>query len=254
VWRSTDGIVWERLTDTEALAGASMTDVVSGDDGLIAVGCPATLECSGGRVWSSADGTTWEVVADITVIPFSIARTADGYVLTGTDSDVGGRGATATSPDGVTWTVNVAERRPGSLNDAEPFGETALVAGGETTGNADRQRGPRQRGVLLTGDGTDWQQVTSGRFRGADFEAIGATEGLVVLAGSRREEGVTVPFSLWSSDLDRFLRGRFPRPNENDGARVSSAAFNGDGTIAVAVGVTEDDRPVAWFSRLEATS
>ena len=101
-----------------SLAGASMTDVVSGDDGLIAVGCQSTLECSNGRVWRSADGIAWEVVADVTVIPFSVARTPDGYVMTGTDSDIGGRGATATSPDGVTWTVNVAERRPGSLNDS----------------------------------------------------------------------------------------------------------------------------------------
>jgi hypothetical protein len=194
-------------------------------------------------------------VADLTLIPFSVAATSTGYVITGTDSDVGGRGATATSPDGVTWTVNVAERRPGSLNDAEAFGDSVLVAGGETSGNADRQRGPRQRGVLLTAtDPTAWESVTSGRFRGAYFEAIGVTDGMVILAGTRREEGVTAPFSLWSSDLETFLRGRFPRPNESDGARVNSAAFSADGTVAVAVGVTDDDRPVAWFSRLAAAS
>jgi hypothetical protein len=254
VWRSADGIVWERVPDAEALAGASMSDVVSGDDGLLAVGCPATLECSGGRVWRSADGTTWEIVADLTIIPFSIAQTADGYVMTGTDSDVGGRGATATSPDGVTWTVTVAERRPGSLNDAEPFGATALVAGGETIGGADRQRGPRRRGVLQTGSGTTWEGVTSGRFKGADFETIGTTDDMVILAGTRLEKGVTVPYSLWSSDLEVFLRGRFPRPNENDGARVNSAAFSADGRIAVAVGATDDDRPVAWFSRPRSRS
>ena len=254
VWRSADGFVWERVPDAEALAGASMSDVVSGDDGLLAVGCPATLECSGGRVWRSTDGTTWEVVADLTIIPFSIAQTADGYVMTGTDSDVGGRGATATSPDGVTWTVNVAERRPGSLNDSEPFGATSLVAGGETTGGADQQRGPRRRGVLLTGSGTTWEPVTSARFKGADFEAIGATDDMVILAGTRQEKGVAVPYSLWSSDLEVFLRGRFPRPNENDGARVTSAAFSADGRTAVAVGATEDDRPVAWFSRPRSRS
>ena len=106
--------------------------------------------------------------------------------------------------------------------------------------NADRQRGPRQRGVLLTGSGTTWEVVTSGRFRGAYFDAIGATDGMVILAGSRREDGVTVPFSLWSPDLDTFLRGRFPRPNEEHGATVNSAAFSADGTTAVAVGVTDD--------------
>jgi hypothetical protein len=255
VWRSADGIVWERVPDSEALAGATMADVVSDDDGIIAVGCPSTLECNGGRVWRSTDGTDWEVVADLTVIPFSVAATPAGYVITGTDSDIGGRGATATSPDGVTWTVNVAERRPGSLNDVEPFGDAVLVAGGETSGNADRQRGPRQRGVLLTTtDPTTWEVVTSGRFRGAYFEAIGVTDGMVILAGTRREEGVAAPFALWSSDLQTFLRGRFPRPNESDGARVNSAAFSADGTTAVAVGVTNDDRPVAWFSRLGADS
>ena len=53
---------------------------------------------------------------------------------------------------------------------------------------------------------------------------------MVILAGTRQEKGVAVPYSLWSSDLDVFLRGRFPRPNENDGARVTSAAFSADGT------------------------
>jgi hypothetical protein len=254
VWRSADGIVWERIPTTDTLAGASMADVVSVDDGLVAVGCQATLECSGGRVWRSADGgVTWEVVADVTMIPFSIAATPDGFVMTGTDSDIGGRGATASSPDGVTWTISVAERRPGSLNDAQPFGDTVLVAGAETSGNADRQRGARQRGVLLTG-GTTWEVVRSARFQGASFESIGTGEGAVILVGSRREEGVTVPFSLWSSDLDTFLRGRFPRPNESDGATVNSAAFAADGATAVAVGVTADDRPVAWFSRPRASS
>jgi hypothetical protein len=249
VWRSADGFVWERVADSEALAGATMVDVVSSDSGLVAVGCPATLECSGGRVWRSSDGgTSWEVASDTTMIPFTVAQTADGFVAAGTDSDLQGRGATATSADGTTWTVTVADRRPGSFSDAETFADTVLVAGSERVSRR------RDDGVLLQGPESSWQEVTSSRFEGSSFEGLGTSAGMVVLVGSRQEDGVTVPFTLWSSDLDSFLRGRFPNAHEEDGARVNDAAFSADGTLAVAVGALDDGRPAVWFSELEADS
>ena len=181
VWRSADGFVWERVADSEALADATMVDVVDSDSGLVAVGCPATLECTGGRVWQSSDGgTTWEVAADMTMIPFSVAQTADGLVVAGTDSDLGGRGATATSPDGTTWTVTVADRRPGSFSDAETFADAVLVAGSERVSRR------RDDGVLLQGPESAWQEVTSSRFEGSSFEGLGTSAGMVVLVGSAR--------------------------------------------------------------------
>jgi hypothetical protein len=238
--------VWARVPDSDAFAGASMVDVVSSGSGLVAVGCQAILECSSGRVWRSTDGTTWEVTAEMTMIPFSVTQTPDGFVATGTDSDIGGRGATATSPDGTTWTVEVAEARPGSLNDAEVFGDTVLAAGQTAA------RRNRDDGVLRRWTGEAWEQVSSGRFEGSVFKGLGTSDSMIVLTGSREEDGVTVPFSLWSSDLDTYLRGRFPRPNEATGATVNSAAFSADGSFAVAVGVLEDDRPAAWYSELGA--
>ena len=99
-----------------------------------------------------------------------------------------------------------------------------------------------------------WEQVRSSRFEGSVFEGLGTNDTRVVLTGSREEDEVTVPFSLWSSDLDTYLRGRFPRPDERAGARANSAAFSADGTFAVAVGVREDGRPAVWYSELETGS
>jgi hypothetical protein len=246
VWRSAEGITWERLPDSDDFEGAAMFDVVAGPSGLVAVGCQATLECAMGRTWRSEDGSTWEAPSELPLIPSAVGVIGDILVAAGSTGGFEGRSVLATSPDGADWMVAEAGGRPGVLFALGRYPDGILAAG---SGGALEER---VRAVLLTSaDGVMWQSIGSPRFRDSGIAALAVSDGLVLLAGWRLEGDRTVPFSLWSADLEAFQRGRFPKPSEREGGRVNGAAFSPDGSLAVAVGTLESARPAIWFSEME---
>lgn len=73
VWRSADGVEWELLTDDAPWAARAGAAVVATDGRLFVIGgeegftCEPLPDCEApyfNDVWSSSDGTTWDLVTD----------------------------------------------------------------------------------------------------------------------------------------------------------------------------------------------
>ena len=105
VWTSTDGLVWERVAQDEAVFGGDgeqvMWSVTAGGPGLVAVGADSGRESA--AVWTSADGSSWQrITHDETVFGGddkqsmrSVAAGGPGLVAVGSG---GGAGAVWTCP------------------------------------------------------------------------------------------------------------------------------------------------------------
>ncbi len=107
-WASADAQAWTPATVDPSFAGASMSAVVAGGPGFVAVG----RNGDGAASWTSTDGTTWQpdasgpgfAGAQMTAIAASGGRlVAVGYDGTGA--------LTWTSSDGRTWTQMTAPLR-----------------------------------------------------------------------------------------------------------------------------------------------
>lgn len=98
VWRSSDGVDWER-TPPAAFGNASVYEILSAGSGLVAFGVAGQA----GRIWLSADGETWKQVPDdpafFSVPIAAVAANPQGQLLA-----VGLNGRVAwSSLDGVSW-------------------------------------------------------------------------------------------------------------------------------------------------------
>jgi hypothetical protein len=132
---SPDGIVWtERFTPHPLSDTASLSDVVYGDHGFVAVG-------AGGTVLASADGLAWEKRASGTDNGLiSVVYGQGRYVANG------GSGTIIHSPDGQNWTTVDLEVGPLSLGPlAHGAGRFVLFT---RTGSA---------GFWTSADGMTWQ-------------------------------------------------------------------------------------------------
>jgi len=101
---STDPIAaWTRLPTTDALRGATLSRVVSGPTGLLAIG---SSERSGFTTWTSADGVGWVGSAPFTTfVPTAGLASADGFVVLGKAGDGSEleQAMVWRSPDGGSW-------------------------------------------------------------------------------------------------------------------------------------------------------
>ena len=61
VWTSADGLAWSLVPDLDVLEGGTISDVVSGPEGLVAVGTWCSDPGVGcmAAIWTSPDGTAW---------------------------------------------------------------------------------------------------------------------------------------------------------------------------------------------------
>jgi len=116
VWTSPDGLTWTRAPEGEVFGDyrwQTMSAVVAGGPGLVAVGYDGTATNHDAAVWTSPDGLTWTRVphdeavfggpnaqAMNAVVAGGPGLVAVGYAGVANDPD----GAVWTSPDGVTWT------------------------------------------------------------------------------------------------------------------------------------------------------
>lgn len=100
IYRSPDGLTWERIDLPFSTTAAVVNDVVYGPAGYVAVGLGA--ECnvaacpnSDGVVWLSIDGEKWEFVEPATlrgpnkVLPHAVRVIDDRYVMVGRDEQDG---------------------------------------------------------------------------------------------------------------------------------------------------------------------
>ena len=172
VWRSRDGMVWDRIPHDEAVFGGDGDQMMGGavafDTGVVVVGSDASGGEQDAAVWTSPDGMSWTRVLDdeaglggdgdqtmLAVAAGGPGLVAVGWEVSGGDSDV----AVWTSPDGFDWS-----RVP--HNDAV-FGGTGnqwaadVIAGGPgviAVGNDSQGYG--DAAVWTSPDGSAWTRVS----------------------------------------------------------------------------------------------
>lgn len=246
VWRSDDGIVWERISAQDAFIGSNMMDVAATADGAIAVGCLAELQCSMGRAWVTSDGFEWELAGEPPLsVPGSVANnegtTVIGGVIGGLGSD---RAGLISSTDPAAWPPVQLVAKPQSAVSDIAIREGAFVATvsewllGADGFNSTLQASP---------DGQVWKAIESDRFDGLGASAIGSSDTLTVVAGMRGER--LRPAILWSHDLERFRNGTFARKPAKSGSELVGATVDGEGGLVFVFG-KDRQRPAIWVSRL----
>ena len=116
-WLSADGLTWTAAdVDGRSFAGAELSDVGAGADGLFALG--TTPDSVAGMApkagWASADGRTWRMIGDGYERPFGWRLASDGTHLVTMASGTTETGAWAVgywaSTDGETWTQLTSTR------------------------------------------------------------------------------------------------------------------------------------------------
>jgi hypothetical protein len=168
-----DGISWARIAGATMFAGASISAVAVGPQGLVAVGDTGWATPA---IWLSATGTRWQrLVLPSAVFAgahFSDVRaTASGYVLAGgtgtqlvtvTGGPKGNASVVAAawwSGDGRMWTKATVHRAGGAGSNLGLVfvGDDGMVATGSASGG--------QESVAWTSaDGRSWQPIVPGYF------------------------------------------------------------------------------------------
>lgn len=250
VWRSADGVTWNRLPNSTIFKGALMRDVATMGNAAFAVGCVAQFHCLNGRVWRSRNGgRTWKIISDPAFIPESVVATDRGLLAVGATSGFDdAEPVMATSADGVTWQIGSPMPPLGSYYAAGPRYQRWLAIGGTQT--ADRDVG---RAILRRSrhDAT-WETISHKALRRARLFAFDHARGLTVLGGLRRRSaGLPRPFAYWTTDLARFHKDPLPVSAKQQGGEVQGVAISRNGRRVVAVGSTYDNRPAAWYGRVE---
>ena len=196
VWLSPDGASWTLAPDlpaTEPLdyAATTMTSIVQGPGGLVAVGTWQTIDVSTPRIWYSADGQRWSSVYSPSGFERidALAVGGPGYVAVGVISDDGftGRPQVWTSPDGRDWTAGDSLGLTGSLNDIIS-GAGMLVAVGSS--------------AFVSSDGATWTAAPEqAALQGAEMRSVAFRNGAFVATGVITGPGDTFPSTpaIWLS-------------------------------------------------------
>jgi hypothetical protein len=169
---STDGSHWMSLPPTlPQFAARSMGAVAAGPGGLVAIGTDASLAT---LVWTSVDGSSWELVSGG---PLPQGRLTDvaggpnGYVTIGSEA---ANAVAWWSPDGRAWTAAPASPAiaDATMTRVLSTGSTFLALGRSANGDGIAWVSP---------DGLSWTRLDTG----ALFEGTPILAGVVV--GSRLE-------------------------------------------------------------------
>jgi hypothetical protein len=183
VWRSADGLSWERVTlPEEGFSGPgsqSIADVVATATGYVAVGRDG-LDAA---AWRSEDGSTWERVE-------TDALAAEGAqeILAVVESDAGlvavgyeERGDELRR-DAAVWVFDGEWRRVAAEELRAPGGQemraVAQAGGGFVAGGSDLTDDDADAAVWSSPDGLEWTRVEGGDLGGAGVQMINALLGL----------------------------------------------------------------------------
>jgi hypothetical protein len=170
VWRSPDGLHWQRVPDQASLVGGAMADVTRWGTGFVAVGTAGTL----GAAWTSTDGLTWRRAADgpaFHALPGddpalwtqieSVTASHGVIVAVGTDGNGGTHGPTARawrSADGRTWSGSTGDRFVG-FSSGQDATVSATATGFLATFPVQDEACPG--GVQASMDGRVWRCATT---------------------------------------------------------------------------------------------
>jgi hypothetical protein len=165
IWRSADGLAWERVTGGPGFLGSAAYGVAAAGDRLVVVGSGAGGETSAtpapGVAWISDDGSSWTLVESPSFAagPLrAVTATPTGFVAVGFGID-DARAAAWTSPDGAAWTpvpdqpAFVALDKPIRMG-AVAWGGDGLVAAGWKS-----DAGNGTGVVWRSADGATWERV-----------------------------------------------------------------------------------------------
>jgi len=112
--------VWNRTLNMPGIYG-SVTDVVQGGPGFIAVGSDNSRGARAAAIWTSTNGMTWvRIPLDTAIFPdnsviTAVVRGGPGFIAVGMKPTMMGSGTVWTSSDGTTWAI-AAEGFGGNLN------------------------------------------------------------------------------------------------------------------------------------------
>jgi len=255
-WTSADGTAWiEHPVPTLGTDGVAerMTTVLATADGYLAGGSVGPeLGDRHARFWRSADGVTWQPVADDAAAfadseVRAIVPAGDGYVAIGQTGDVQDiTGSVAWhSPDGTTWTrvddPNLARGRAVAVIPA-PFG--GLVAVGSDLDE-------HEAFAWTSPDGRAWSLAPSepsrqyhGKIRFTDVTAVGdELIGIGNYVGLQRGTAI----SWVSTDGVHWEQAR-SAPVQEQG-EFYAVVPGGPGIVAVgSFGAPDDYLPTVWLS------
>jgi hypothetical protein len=168
VWTSVDGLTWSRVPHDANIFSGTMSSVIAGGPGLVAVGWAGQLNSVGGEpaaaVWTSVDGFTWTRVpndegafgsAHDDARPWMKSVTVGGPGLVAVGLD-GSDAAVWTSVDGLTWSRVPHDDDVFGGNDEEWQGMNSVTVGGPglvAVGGGEDAR------VWTSVDGLTWSRV-----------------------------------------------------------------------------------------------
>lgn len=172
VWRSRDGMVWDRIPHDEVVFGGDGDQMMGGvaviDGGVIVVGSDTSGGDQDAAVWTSPDGLSWSRVqpdesvfgGDGDQAMWAVTAGGPGVIAVGLDGSGGDSDAAAwTSPDGVEWSrVAHDEVVFGGTGDQWAVDVVAGVLGVIAVGS-DRTAGYGDAAVWRSDDGSSWVRV-----------------------------------------------------------------------------------------------
>jgi hypothetical protein len=194
MWRSTDGLEWERLPDTAVapFTRVVITAMTVGATGVSALGTwqPATGTAFQNRAFHSADGISWSSTPFPSqgwfLLP-SMVATSTGFAAVDGQTGADGSATVWLSPDGLTWT------KSGTQASKFCSGHLAAGSGGMYT--------HATRGCF-SADGKTWQEVADTPDPGIGGPPTWTTSnGSKILLLSGRD-------AFWSSDGRTWQLGR----------------------------------------------
>lgn len=287
MWRSPDGVAWERVDGGEAFGGLdhelgdfgpsgwTMTSAAERADVVLVAGEDNTRETVRPVVWRSARGGPWERY-DLAVAPASlvtavgVTSTAEGFVMVGIDNGNQASGAQSRivawrSDDGVRWTSAGSEAfEPGSSASDVVTVAGAVIVVGQTGGSSGTAAGWRSDDA-----GRTWQKATvteaSSELPMSSMQRVAVGPRGLVAVGERRSadqvsfEGRSgqnrringdAALAVWSSVDGR----RWEELRASDGGRTGAVelapqvTWGGAGFVITAAIITVDDQAAATWT------
>jgi hypothetical protein len=234
IWRSSDGVAWERIAGDDAVFGGegSGMDVAARGDAIVVVGTAGPSGDERPLAWTSTDaGQTWQRI--------ELEGTGRAWAVTATDDHILAAGdGIWTSTDGVDW-------RP-VADDGGAYGVVGIAhseRGFVAVGNSDTQTA-----VWTSQDGEVWQRVPHddglfGAFQpnaGSTWinDVIATTDGFIAVGASRNKP------TVWTS-LDGYNWSRTPNQPAAKGGYQPITAITQAGNMLIAVGFHEISSQIA---------
>jgi len=269
VWRSTDGLIWNRIPNDEAIFGGSdtqaMRSVVTAGPGLVAVGGDWSRGDQDAAVWWSVDGLTWNRVPhDETVFggPYiqrmrAVTAGGPGLVAVGrAGSDQDGDAAVWWSVDGLTWNRVPHDETVFGGPGSQKMVSVAAAGPGLVAVGWDTLDGDADAAIWWSPDGLTWNRVPHDEivFGGLDGQwmnsVLAAGPGLLAVGQDR--SGGDGDAAVWWS-LDGLTWSRIPHDETVFGGpgyqSMLSIAVAGPGLVAAGWDTSRESWDAAiWWS------